>query len=82
MLLDQKLLQLINRNCKIKLEIQDISDDLDLVEYLGLDSMTFVQLIVDIEEEFEIEIPDEKLQIEYMRCYKNMRKSILEQIEL
>ena len=82
MLLDQKLLQLINRNCKIKLEIQDISDDLDLVEYLGLDSMTFVQLIVDIEEEFEIEIPDEKLQIEYRRCYKNMRKSILEQIEL
>ena len=37
----------------------------DLVE-LGVDSITFIRIVVELEELFEIEIPDEKLLITEM----------------
>lgn len=37
-----------------------IGYDADLVEY-GMDSMIFIQAVVDIESQFDIEIPDEFL---------------------
>lgn len=79
--LDEKLIKIINKNSQVVLEKEDIVDDLDLMERLGFDSMSFVQLVVDIEEEFKIEIPEDKLLIEYMRYYKNIRKSVLEQLK-
>ena len=46
------------------------SDD-SLVE-LGMDSITFIQIVVALEEEFECEIPDEKLLITEMDTVQKM----------
>lgn len=37
----------------------DIEDDMLFVEDLGFDSLDTVQLVMDLEEEFDISIPDE-----------------------
>lgn len=50
----------------------DIGLYIDEDEYddeIGLDSMTFVSLLVAIEEEFKIEIPDEKLSIVALKTF-------------
>lgn len=39
---------------------------------LGMDSITFIQVIVALEEEFECEIPDEKLLITEMDTVKKI----------
>ena len=43
------------------------TDELDTsLMDLGMDSITFIQVIVALEEEFECEIPDEKIMISEM----------------
>ncbi len=42
---------------------------MDFVEDLGMDSITFICLIVELEDAFSITIPDDMLLIEY---YKNI----------
>jgi len=41
------------------LDESELSDDSNFVEDLGTDSLTIVELIIELEQEFEIEIPDE-----------------------
>ena len=58
-------------NCTEKLEITTEQ----LEEYLpdlGMDSITFIQIIVALEEKFECEIPDEKLLITEMDTIQKM----------
>lgn len=47
------------------IEINNTQLDDDLIE-LGVDSITFIRIIVELEELFKIEIPDEKLLITEM----------------
>lgn len=63
----------VDRNClfsliKTCLNGLDLTSDnvLDNLSDLGMDSVGFIQMIVAIEEEFECEIPDEKLLITEM----------------
>lgn len=44
---------------------EKLDGDADLTEH-GMDSMVFIQMVVDIEAEFDIEIPDEYLLAEEM----------------
>ena len=76
----QKLIEIINKYSPNLLVIEDITDELDLVEDLGMDSMSFVQLVIDIEAEFKIEFPDEKLLIDYIKKIKNLRECITNQL--
>lgn len=38
---------------------------------IGLDSMTFVSLLIAIEEEFKMDIPDEKLSIATLKTFSD-----------
>lgn len=40
----------------------DISDDANIVEDLGADSLDVVELLMTFEDEFKVSIPDEKLE--------------------
>ena len=54
-----KVLDIINSNIEdVTITREQADDDLTLI---GMDSITFIKIIVDLEENFEIEIPDEKL---------------------
>jgi len=59
-----KVIDILNVNIK-NAEITSDKLDQSLIE-LGMESITFIQIIVAIEEEFECEIPDSKLLITEM----------------
>ena len=43
-------------------EEDKITADTDLQEYLGADSLYVVDLLMSIEDEFEVEVPDEEIE--------------------
>lgn len=57
------VLEIINRSENMEVSQEQIEDSLP---ELGMDSIRFIQMIVALEEEFECEIPDEKLLITEM----------------
>ena len=55
----EKVVEILNANIE-NAEVTEDKLDEDLSE-LGMDSITFIKIIVAVEEEFECEIPDSKL---------------------
>ncbi|MCI8332691.1 MAG: acyl carrier protein [Clostridiales bacterium] len=45
----------------------DLLEYIDLIDDLGMDSITFITIIVEIEALFGIIVPDEKLQMDYFK---------------
>lgn len=54
-------------------------DEEEYDEELGLDSVTFVSLLIEIEEEFDIDIPDEKLSIEELKTFSDFLRLVSSQ---
>ena len=50
----------------------DFIEYVDLVDDLGMDSIIFISMIVEIESKFKITIPDEMLLIENFRKVENI----------
>ena len=46
----------------------DIIEYVDLIDDLGMDSITFISIVVEIEAHFDIEIPDNMLLLENFKC--------------
>ena len=44
---------------RLDIDRDSISDDQDIMEDLGADSLSVVEIIMDIESEFDMSIPDE-----------------------
>ena len=63
------VLDIINRSDKIEVSQEQLKDSLP---ELGMDSITFIQIVVALEEEFECEIPDENLLITEMDTVQKM----------
>ncbi|HKM02301.1 MAG TPA: phosphopantetheine-binding protein, partial [Sedimentibacter sp.] len=66
-----KLIELIKR-CGNEMMEFDIDEETNLVEDLGYSSLNLIELIVELEMEFGIEIPDEVLNIETLSMFKNI----------
>ena len=47
---------------QFEIDEDDITLNSDLVDDLGADSLDFVDLVMSIEDEFEIEVPDEAIE--------------------
>ena len=62
---------LINREAVLAFELTREQLDNDIFE-LGLNSMSFIQIIIALEEEFNIEIPENKLLITEMNTVSKM----------
>lgn len=58
----EKLTEMILAGMKMNDGVTEIAEDADLVYDLGYDSLSLVNLIVDIEETFNIEIDDDDLE--------------------
>ncbi len=59
----ENVLDVVNSTEKLEVTKEQLDDNLP---DLGMDSITFIQIIVALEEKFECEIPDEKLLITEM----------------
>lgn len=80
MMVENKIYEMIMAKAKTKKDISEILDDNDLVFDLGLDSLSLVELIVDIESEFDIEIGEEEIEevYKYGRLIKYVEKKVAE----
>lgn len=47
---------------QLEININDITLDSNIVDDLGADSLDIVDLVMSVEDEFELEIPDEALE--------------------
>lgn len=59
-------------------DINEITPETDIADDLGADSLDVVEMLMTIEDEFEIEIPDEK--IESLKTVGQVVEYIQEQI--
>lgn len=75
----EEIIEIVNANLKEENEksvgIDVIQEDCDLSQ-IGMDSITFIHVIVALEEEFNIEIPDEKLLISEMNTVSKIEDVI------
>ena len=69
-----KVLQIINCNMEnTELSAEQIEEDLSI---LGMDSIAFIHIVVALEEEFDIEIPDEYLLLTEMNTISKIAEVI------
>ncbi|MDA3898115.1 MAG: acyl carrier protein [Desulfobacteraceae bacterium] len=57
MKIEEKVKKLIAK--KLDVDISDVVPEASLIDDLGADSLAIVELIMTMEEEFDIEVPDE-----------------------
>ena len=64
----QEVIELISKIFKgIGFDI-DILEYIDLIEDMGMDSITFISIVVEVEAHFNIEVPDDILLFENFKC--------------
>ncbi len=61
MTIESKVQKLIARKIP-EIDIDDVVLDASLIDDLGADSLTIVELVMTMEEEFEIEVDDEEVE--------------------
>ena len=65
----ENVLEIVNSKEKLEITTEQLEKNLP---YLGMDPISFIQIIVAWEEEFDCEIPDEKLLITEMDTVQKM----------
>lgn len=75
--IDQKLKKLIADVAIKDVVIENIYEDTILTNDLGYDSVQIIELIVELENEFKIEIDDDDLDIEILSVYSKLRTMII-----
>ena len=74
----EQICELINENLKLEVDAADIDMDDSLISW-GMDSLSFIRLITELEMKFDVEIDDEYLFIETIDT-KNKINELLERI--
>ena len=64
----QGVIELISKLFEDKGFDTDIIEYVDLIDDLGMDSITFISIVVEIEAHFDIEVPDDMLLPEKFKC--------------
>lgn len=67
--ISEKVLDIIKTNIGIEFYPWQFDEDLNVI---GIDSISFIQIVVALEDNFEIEIPDEKLMLEEMGTFNKI----------
>ena len=60
--------------------VESVSDSVDLIKDFGFSSITLVQLVVDIEKEFNIEFDDAMLGVESLGNFNNLIEYVKEKV--
>lgn len=68
---EDKLKEVI-KACGDNVDISSINDDTDLVRDFGFDSINIVQLVVEMESTFDIEVDDDDLMLEKLSLYRGL----------
>ena len=74
----KKILKIANENLQKEISLSEV--ELDLSQS-GLDSITFIRIVVSLEETFKIEVPDEYLMVSAMNNITKMVDVVTSEIE-
>lgn len=66
------------KHTKLKIKKEDIAEDSNLTELLLLDSLRFLQFVIEVENEFDVELMDENMNVSSLTIFDNLCKMILE----
>lgn len=77
-IITKKILKIANENLQKEISLSEV--ELDLSQS-GLDSITFIRIVVSLEETFEIEVPDEYLMVTAMNTITKMVDVVTAEIE-
>lgn len=77
---EMKLKETIMRYSKLKIGFADITDDSEVINDFGYDSVSTIRLVIDIEKVFGIEIDDEDLSLEKVGKYSSLKKLVFNKI--
>ena len=64
----QGVIELISKLFEDKGFDTDIIEYVDLIDDLGMDPITFISIVVEVEAYFDIEVPDDMLLLENFKC--------------
>lgn len=67
-IIKQEVIELISELFKDKGFDIDILEHVDLIDDLGMDSITFISIVVEVEAHFNMEVPDDMLLLENFKC--------------
>jgi len=67
-----KIKEIVVDLCDLSINPEEIPDDCNIVETYGIDDLDKVELIMDIEKNFEIEIPDSDVTPEVFQAITNL----------
>ncbi len=70
----EKMLKIIN-DIGIYIDRKECDKDIDLAEYIT-DSLTFIMLLVEIEERFKVEITEDMLLLENIKSFNALAEKI------
>ena len=76
-----KVIELISELFKSKGFNSDIIEHKNLIDDFGMDSITFITLIVDIESAFDITIPDDLLNMNHFMKVDNVIRIVSKQLD-
>lgn len=80
---DTRLKKIIMKNSRkenFKNDIIDINEDSSLTSDFGFDSVQIIEMIVDLEAEFNTTIDDEDIDLEVLTKYGTLKELILKKI--
>lgn len=70
---EEKLKQIINKISDNYVNVDEISNQTNLFEDVGLDSLKIMELVVEIEIQFGIEIDEDDLNMDKISNYYNLK---------
>ena len=74
--IEQKLKNIIAKVATQDVDAGNITEETILTSDLGYDSVQIIELIVELENEFNIEIDDDDLEIENLTIYNKLHEMI------
>ena len=79
--MNNKYREIIANCARIDISPTNIKDDHILIDDLGYDSISFITMIMMIEEEYNFTFDDENINTDVMRTVKNIAEYISSKIE-
>lgn len=78
---EEKLIKVIASACRLEMDEAHIaeilgSDNCNIIEQLGFDSLLMVELVVELEETFDFEFDMNALDINKLKYYEELKNSI------
>jgi acyl carrier protein len=74
--IENRIVKVIIRDLELNINKDDIQAAMRLDELFGMDSIAIVELVVGIEQEFNIRIPDEYLSVEIFQSIKTIAEHV------